>query len=601
MATCGKPARPAAVWMALLLMCACGDESAGGSVPTNLVLTAEPAALGLAPGQVGEVNFRLADKAGRARASNTVRFALVDAPASEGGVAGASLFAPEGITDAQGIVVARVRAGAAGSFRVRASWSGAGDLFVPVVVATRSVAPASAIVVPAADTKPASVEMRLYEGAACGALNVTTPAPSEPANSRTLAVAAAWQLPSLATDRSYALTARAIDQTGGVISFGCVQIHGNQLLQSTPVTFSIPLAAIPVTLAATYEASSEFIFAPESMPQAQAVGAAWGQLSRCPHDPAQRWLDCTLDALGPTTAGSKLDCIPEADEGPVGQLLLAKRGTLMEAADGCRDAKNAAGQMSADAQVLKLFPSPATGARAALPAIAKAAAGLFSQIRFASSIELAPSGEAGTWVGTHTARSLGFSVGLSFYSVPLSSRPGRFSRFVQAKVDDAQKALTFLKHGFGMRLGSAAHAAFRNRVLTYQGFAADERVFLNDLFSQAAAPGAPNVKGCDALDALLCPQLGKPGGCLQTACTAGLETMATQLTAGFDALDGDDIDFVLDGSASILDRTVDGTVKGLGSLVPSRGDPGLWTAQVRSPAGNTELSGIWVAARPLAQ
>ena len=581
-------------------MCACGDNDGSHAVPKNLSLQADPAELALAPGQIGDVTFRLTDKSGRPRATDTVKFALVegiDPALGNPGVAGASLLASEGITDGLGFVKARVRAGGLGAFRLRASWSGAGDLLVPVAVIPQNAAPASAVVVPAANTMPASVEMRLYEALGCPQVNVGTPPPPDPLNSRTMAVAAAWQLPLLAQDRNYALTARAIDQTGAVISFGCVQVNGSQLLQSTPVTLLVPLASIPVVLSAHYEASSEFAFAPQSLAQAQAVGNAWAQLSRCPGDPAQAWLDCTLDALGPTSPETPLDCISEADEGPVGQLLLAKRGVMLEDSGGCRAAVDAAGQPSAETQLFGLFRTPASGPLAALPNIAKAAAGLFAQIRFASSLELTPSGLPGLWVGTHTARSLGFSVGLSFYSVPVSSQPGRFSRFLKAEVNAAQTLLTLGAHGFGVRLGSAAHAAFRARVLSFQGFPSDERAFLEQLFGQATTTSTPPASGCSAMDALLCPQLGRPHGCLQTACTLGLQALAVKLTDGFAALDGADIDFVLEGTAPVLDRTVDGTVKGLGSLVPNRGGLGLWSAQIRGAAGNSALTGLWVATR----
>jgi hypothetical protein len=269
----------------------------------------------------------------------------------------------------------------------------------------------------------------------------------------------------------------------------------------------------------------------------------------------------------------------------------------------CRIAKDTGGQPSADAQVFGLFPSVPSGALAALPSLAEAARRLFSKLRFSSSLDIAPSGKSGVWVATHTARSIGFPVGDSYYSVQLADRPGRISRLILASTNEGQTQLALANHGFALDLGAAAHAAFRTRLFANQGFPILERAFLDQLVSQAVFATTPSpVSGCAAMDALLCPQIGKPKGCLESACLLGLGAMAKTLSAGFDELSSADLDFFLKGSAPLEDRLADGSVGGLGSLVPNRSGPGQWTSgELRGQGSSSPLTGLWVAIRQAGQ
>lgn len=581
----------------------CGDnDSASGVTTADLVLIAEPTELKLAPGATGQIQFRLTDRGGRGRSANTLRVALVPPESPSVGlpdIAGATLLSSEGATNAQGRLIVELRAGTVGRFRVRASHNGSVDKLVSVIVVKQDAGRAQASVTSGAFTVPASVEMRLYRDRSCTDLNVSTPPPASALDVRTMAATSRWDLPELSISHTYALIAKGVDQSGGVVSFGCVGVNGSQLLQTAVTHFVVPLFSISISLAQRYEAASEFGFSGEAGKGAQMVASAWATLSNCSNSPAQRWLDCTLDALGPQGAtNAPLDCTPEADEGEVGRLLAARRGVFSLDSPDCRSAKDPGGQPSADAQVFGLFPTVPTAALAALPSLSKAAAGLFSRLRFSSSLDVSPSGKAGFWVATHTARSIGFPVGESFFSVQLSDRPGRISRFIVASSNEGQTQLAIANHGFALDLGAAAHAAFRTRLFANQGFPIEERAFLDQLMAQAVLATTPSpLSGCDAMDALLCPQIGKPTGCLVAACLSGLDAMAKGLSAGFDELSSGDLDLFLKGTAPLADRLADGSVGGLGSLVPNRGGPGLWSGELRGRGSTSALSGLWVAIR----
>ena len=104
-------------------------------------------------------------------------------------------------------------------------------------------------------------------------------------------------------------------------------------------------------------------------------------------------------------------------------------------------------------------------------------------------------------------------------------------------------------------------------------------------------PGeAPPQRACDALDALVCADVGVGVGCLRAACLAGQVALATRLDAAFELADGDGSDLQLSGSASMVDSDGDGVADKLGTTVEGSG---LWTAQIRAHAGTEIVSGSW--------
>ena len=109
------------------------------------------------------------------------------------------------------------------------------------------------------------------------------------------------------------------------------------------------------------------------------------------------------------------------------------------------------------------------------------------------------------------------------------------------------------------------------------------------------------LRGCDALDSLLCAEVGQARGCVSAACVAGLQGSRQRLDASFAALDGQDLDFFLSGSAPIVDRDGDGYADALGSATAASsstlGGPGLWSAMFKNRSGTTNVYGSWTAER----
>src|SRR5687768_423004 len=115
------------VGVVALLACAaaaCGGKGGGDSStdPINLVIVAEPPALTLQPGALGNVEFTLQDVEGRPQANRGIELALLltetpDAGLTLGESGGATLVTSEGQTDSRGKLVAVFRAGTVGEFR----------------------------------------------------------------------------------------------------------------------------------------------------------------------------------------------------------------------------------------------------------------------------------------------------------------------------------------------------------------------------------------------------------------------------------------------------------------------------------------------------
>jgi hypothetical protein len=165
------------------------------------------------------------------------------------------------------------------------------------------------------------------------------------------------------------------------------------------------------------------------------------------------------------------------------------------------------------------------------------------------------------------------------------------ARFVIATTREGELELG--THGFTLRLGSTARVAFGQASLASRGGPADVGEFVTALFGLAARNDSGTIlTGCAALDGLLCADLGEPRGCLATACSDGLATLRRRLDAGFNAMDGDDLDFVLGGTAPVIDSDGDGEADGLGGATE-----GLWSGEVRGRGGPSLLTGTWTAVR----
>jgi len=594
--------------LAAVALAACGGAESPGAPPTTpRTIAASPQTVWVQPGATGTLTFEVTGPTGAPLPGALVTFTIVDDPSTPGSEAqGATLVTTSATTDANGACAARVTAGLFTVFRVRATSAGeTGDVVVVVaagVVGAVDVAPFFST--PSAAAAVArTVEVLFFDNAACRALSLRAP----PQSARgTLSVSAAGgvaRYPIVSTSSANAVIGRALDGNGVVQALGCIDLPGPSLVAGGVVQAALPLVDCGPDPTGSYATTTALAIAPP-LAAAATIAATWRDLTDCPLDPAQLWLDCTIDALGPATASDPLDCVPGAApgaDGALGDALGALRGAPVAGPDGapttCRGAKTSGDDVSLDAVVAGMFGSPVPGAFIHLAAAAEDAPHLFDELRLHSTLDVASraGGTLADLTVTHTLTSVTF-VAPGGAATDVALQPlGLPTLSAVATATAADGAITIAQHGFTARLGTAARSAFGTLSLGSRGLPADAHALVSTLAALAHSADGSLV-GCEALDALLCARAGRAAGCAVAACAAGLEALAQRLDASFEAADGADLDLYLAGTAPLIDTHDDGLAGRFGDLQVSA-QSGSWSVDLRPRGDRRTLGAAWEAIR----
>jgi len=591
------PSRAHALLSLMLLAGACASQSpASVTQPGDFALAGAVDAIKLSPGEATSASFVLTRR-GVPATGETVGFTIVDGAGP--GAQGATLAAASAVTDASGTAMIGVRAGLATAFQIQAT---IGDASAKVAVIVETGTSGSVLVAPffspssTAASVTTGVAVRFFDQTACRDLDLDHP--PDPARGVTsLAVGGTALYAFVNTGEVSAVVGQALDVHGTamtVVARGCVDIPGSSLLADSTVEVALPLTdAIPDPVG-TFAVTSTLSFQPPLV-AAAALGAPWTDLSDCPLDPAQLWLDCTIDALSGSTTADPLDCVPSSapgGEGALGDALAAERGVVLVdgsgAATGCRGARDGAGAESLDAIALGLFGSPTPAALVALPAIAADATTLLDAVTLQSVLTIQPSSVAGDYLVTHTLATAVFgppdgpgAVLLAKLGLPT------LTAYAAATTDD--DLLVIGNHGFTLRLGTAARAAFGPLSLVPRGLPPTAVALVPSLFALAQSADG-TATGCAALDAALCPSVSQASGCLLAACTSGLEALAAKLDGAFDGADGPGLDLTLSGSTPLLETHGDGLASRLGSSGIDPTQVGAWSVDLRTSLGRALIT-----------
>ncbi len=579
-----------------------GGSGGGGAGDFSLTATATTQPIELSPNAQVTLTFILTD-GGHPAPGQTVSFTTIGSSAA--GAQGATVAEPSGVTGADGSVSVSVRAGLA-DFRVEAQ-IGTAKADVAVIVAT---GPTGTVLVapfltPATSPLPpgATIQILFYDDTSCAQLNLDQP-PDPIVRGGTGMVTlqgldttarfdvVSTTVVSAAVGRAYA---------GAVpVASGCVDIAGSMLLADETVEVALPLTDWSPDPVGIYTVTSALKFAPP-LAAAAAVAAPWTDSSDCPLDPAQLWLDCTADALSPATSADPLDCVPSAapgGEGPLGDAIAALRGVpLTNGAGGpplCRSAHDAAGNESLDALALGLFGSPTPAQLVALPAIAADAASLFDSFQLVSQLTVARGGTAGSYAVTHLLTGAEFGSASQVPVTLASLGLPTLQAYTSATVSD--QALVIGSHGFTLRLGTAARAAFGPLALVPRGLPADVPSFVAALFSLAQTPGG-SATGCAALDGVVCPAAARPAGCLMSACLSGLGALAGKLDGAFATADGTGLDLTLSGTAPLIEKSGSGLADRLGSDGTGTSAAATWSVNLRTSLGSAQVTATFAGRR----
>ena len=577
--------------VALLGCAGSGDQSLAGG---KRVLVAKQPETRLLPFQSGDVQFVL--RSGTLPiGGQMVSFSIID----QGTAKGATLASSSGVSDAMGVAKVVVRAGMETQFKVHAT-SRTAEADAVVLVAQGDVGSVSAV----AFWGPSSLnrarartgKIRLYDGAACSSI----PPDYGREEGSFEANGGSWRFDTVQTDQSSAVVAQVVDSHGSPVASGCVDVPGSSLLPGDVVEVGVRLDDIIPDPVGSFAVMSVIDLIP-SPAAAATLAAAWRDLADCPLDPAQLWLDCTIDALSPASPTDPLDCVPSPTPGgetALGDVLLARRGVLISdlagGASACRGSLDASRAVSLDALVLGLYGSPLPTAVAALPAVANDAAHILDRLSLSSILDVRAGVAPSSFSLTHVLESATFGAtgGGSAVTLAPLGLPVLEAR-ATAAIRDGQLAID--PQGFTLRLGTTAKAAFAVLALETRGLPGNVAGLVGKITADAhSADGT--ATGCAALDGAVCAQVGRPAGCLSAACTAGLDALAARLGGAFDAADGSGLDLMLSGVAPLLDHRGKGFADRLGSFGDDS-QAARWSVDLRTSAGRTTVSGRFEGSR----
>lgn len=581
---------------ALVPLLGCGDDRRPSALGDDrFVLTATIATVWLAPGGSQSIAFRLATASGVAAANQRLEVSAVDDPdTATSEPAGATLSASTVYTDMDGLATVRVTGGLKTIFQVVARHATAGSATAVVVVG--GGARLAIVIVPVLGAPPpaepiADVELRFFDGQGCAGIDwARPPRPVRPA--RKLALGDEAEL-DFDTSTTSAVVGRGFSASDRLIATGCVDLAGTPAGGSTGLRVALALARVVPSAGGTFELVSRFSLGRGMI--ASGVAATWRDLGDCPLDPAELWLDCAVDALD-QSAGDPTDCVSSSEmEGAVARAIGARRTARAATGARCRSAVLESGAASLDARLTGLFPSPGPRPLSELAALGEAATGLLDAVTLVSSLTFEPTAIPELGFGTHALLTASFSVGAAVGTVAVGPQgaPATTARFVPLMLRD--DVLTFGAHGLSLRLGQLARAAFADIALAGRNLPRGASAFLGQLFGLASTGSDPARKvGCAAMDAVVCAEIGAGAGCLHSACVLGEAALASALDASFSTADGEGLDFVLSGSASLLDVDNDGAADRLGDAVAA---PGLWTAEFRARTGIESAPGTFTGTK----
>jgi hypothetical protein len=520
-----------------------------------------------------QLSFFLLDSQRLPVPNRVIQFQIADVEVARG----ATLSLDRGVTDARGSVSLQIIAGLETMFRLRISAENAERVDVAVLVDPRKYGPVevSPLVLGAASDSVTSIHLFLVPGAGCASVSRSEP-PTAAFPRRTLPPGEVERYSAVSMDGGHALLGHGLDATGALVADGCVDLAGSAILEEGPVRVVLPAVTV--------------------------LAETWGELAACRTDPGRLWLDCTVDAFGPETAEDPLDCIPTtAEEDAFGGRLTDRRGPLQRETTPagtvfarCRQATDAAGRPSLEAQIAGMFSGQnLANLRPNLEAISRDASRLLASIGVRSYFEVTATSRPDRFQLDHDLEALELGEDKTPVDLWSLGLPVRTARLVPATTVGSDISLQ--QHGFTLRLGSAARLALEG-ILVRLGYPGDSAAFVSSIFAAASYPDRGAIsRGCPALDALVCPQLGEVD-CLADACVVGVAALGRRLAGVFTPLNGSGLDLFLEGTAPLIERDGDGRADSFGWLLPSS-VPGVWSGQLRAGDGEYPILGIFTADR----
>jgi hypothetical protein len=358
---------------------------------------------------------------------------------------------------------------------------------------------------------------------------------------------------NISSGDGYTLVAWAVGDDGTTpLAVGCLDLRADQVRAGRPHRLQLSVADRPATLPAAFELTSSFDLhlLADALDGLDAT-IAWQKLA-CPAGPGQLLLDCALDAVADDGA---LDCVVGGSD-PLVTAIETGRGASLE--DGCRptevDGEPSLDQLVTDAVAAGGGFPTGDDLDALLAARDDALAGveLTSTLAFVS-------GSA----ASHRLSTLRFDIGGTPHEIALGDTARPVLEQSQVPITLYQGRVSVGAHGFTLRIGSAAGAAFRDVGLAAAGLA-DRAGDLGAALAGSASDPDSGSAGCAAVSAVACAAVGEAQGCLETACGAATPALDRLFTDWIRLADGTHLDLELSGSAPVYDFEDDLTIDTIG-------------------------------------
>ena len=526
--------------------------------------------VGLRPGAEAQLQVRYASATGAIIAGSQVRFAIFGDPS------GSTLSFDRVDTDTRGVAAITVRAGAGSSrFRVTASAPGAADASFYIEVSDKgfgSISVSARYSGALPRIQLTATTHLLLPGGSCAGLD-----PLSPSGVLRVRTATKLQDPvlftAIALGSARAVLTRAATTDGRARASGCVEVPGSVLKADRVLSLAIQLKDLQPRIQGSYQLETVVVIPGGGgspawpRPMADAL-APWSDLSDCKRDPAQALLDCVVDAMDST---DPLDCVV-ANPSAQAAAIQAERGALSA---GCRGIHTVRVTPSLEKLVHARMELNGKTTLAALATIPQAAQTQLARITLGSTLTLTPLSSGGNAVARHQLDSvavgqIGAAVTFKVSEIGLVNWS---ANAVEASVNNTW-TLKLARHQLSLRPGLLAREALSRGVLKPAKLAGDAPALVAQLLALLQiSSGGKELKGCDALQSMVCNAARLPPTCLGNACQLGATALATRLDSGFTSMDKHAAaDLTLSGEVGLKDEDGDLKIDGLGSATL----PGIW-------------------------
>ena len=575
------------------------DASAVDAGPNSRSLTvANPGGpdVGLRPGAEAQLRVRYTAPAGVAIEAGQVRFAIFGDPS------GSTLSTDEATTDAKGVAVITVRAGAGtSSFRVIASAQGAGNANFYIEVSDKgfgslSVSAQYSGALPRIQL--VSITHFLLPGGSCAGVDPISPG-GVLRTRKAAKLEEAVLFTAITLGSARAVLTRAVTADGRARASGCVEVPGSVLKADRVLALAVQLHDLAPLIQGTYKLDTVVALpggtsgAPSwPRPLADAL-TPWRDLTDCKRDPAQILLDCVVDAMD---TADPLDCVV-ANPSASAAAIQAERGALTT---GCRGSYTVRATPSLEKLLQARMELKGKATLSALALVPASAQTQLASLTLSSTLTLTALSSAGKAVGRHELDSV--TLGPSTSAVTFkASEIGlvNWSAYpVEASVSNTW-TLKLGSHQLSLRPGLLAREALSRGVLKPAKLPEVSTTLVSLLLGLLQIDsGGKNLTGCEALETMVCDAARLGPKCLSQACQLGAAALAARLDQGFSALDKHAAaDLTLSGQVELKDEDGDLKIDRLGTSKV----PGVWQMKLALGAeqvtpGEAKFTGMPVTA-----